>query len=197
MPRRWAGFLLLWVLTGCATPSGKLRPFSERVPRSSNSAPRILLAASDSPPASGEPSKPSVQGYTVPGRNLDSQAPWEFFLGNAAHRLITYMYRVNHPGSIAYFNTKSVVSILQDARLGEPSRLLPHERNLCPDITDLTTWRVFEIKPWNARGLEEGRLEIQNYLSALNRAVEPEALFIGGTGFQGQILVRFAQGQHI
>jgi hypothetical protein len=119
------------------------------------------------------------------------------FLGNAAHRLITYMYKVNYPERIAYFNTKTIVGILQDARLGEPSRLLPDERSLCPDITDLTTWRVFEIKPWNVRGLEEGRLEIQIYLSALNRAVAPEALFMGGIGFQGQILIRFAQGQYI
>src|SRR4051812_35846060 len=124
MPRRWAGLLLLWMFTGCATPSGTPRPFSARVPRTSHPTPRILLAASDSPPASGESSTQAVQGYNVPGRNPDSQAPWEFFLGNAAHRLIAYMYGVNRPQSRAFFNTKTIVAILQAERIGDISRLL-------------------------------------------------------------------------
>jgi hypothetical protein len=138
-----------------------------------------------------------VQGYNVPGRNPSSQAPWEFFLGNAAHRLITYMYSVNHPRNQASYNTKTIASIVEKEGLGDPSQLLPHERNLCPDITDLTALHVFEIKPWNHQGLLEGRQELQVYLTALNRAVAPEMLFVGGLGFQGQILVRFAQGQYI
>ncbi len=46
---------------------------------------------SDGPSFNGESPGPSVQGYNVPGRNPNSQMPWEFFLGNAAHRLIAYL----------------------------------------------------------------------------------------------------------
>jgi hypothetical protein len=141
-----------------------------------------------------------VQGYNVPGRNPSSQAPWEFFLGNAAHRLIAYMYGVTHPQSRVFYNNKTIVDILTSRGIGDASRLLPQERNLRPDITDVTdrvALYVFEIKPWNDQGLLEGRQELLIYLSALNRAVAPAVLFTGGMNFQGQILVRFAQGQYI
>jgi hypothetical protein len=107
------------------------------------------------------------------------------------------MYGVNHPRNQAFYNSRTIAEIVEKEGLGDPSRLLPHERNLRPDITDLTVLQVFEIKPWNDQGLLEGRQELPVYLSVLNRAVAPELLFTGGIGFQGQILVRFAQGQHI
>ncbi|MFL5347344.1 MAG: hypothetical protein ACJ8AT_21375 [Hyalangium sp.] len=118
-------------------------------------------------------------------------------MGNAAHRLITYMYKVNHPESTVYFNTKTLATIVQDSRVGAPSRLQQNERELRPDITDISMWFVFEIKPANARGLQEGRQEVRMYLAALNRAVAPGASFTGGTEFQGQILIRFARGEYI
>lgn len=141
-----------------------------------------------------------MQGYSVPGRNPNSQAPWEFFLGNAAHRLIAYMYGVNHPTHRVFYNTKRIVDILAEIEMGETSHLLEEERNLRPDITDVTDMTasyVFEIKPWNAQGLREGRQDVRAYLAALNRAVAPAVLFTGGMNFQGQILIRFAQGQYI
>jgi hypothetical protein len=219
-PRCGAGLLVLWVLTGCATPPRRPqaphwvpwtlrhRPSTpedapdsaaarERAQRTSTPSPRILRATSDSPPSGEASSTQGVQGYNVPGRNPDSQAPWEFFLGNAAHRLIAYMYGVNHPRSQVFYNTKTVGEILEKEGLGDSSRLLPHERPLRPDITDVTALHAFEIKPWNARGLQEGRQEVQRYLAALNRAVAPAMLFTGGTDFQGQILIRFARGQYI
>jgi hypothetical protein len=152
---------------------------------------------SDGSTSSGDSTGKTLQGYNVPGRNPDSQAPWEFFMGNAAHRLIAYMYKVNHPESTVYFNNKSLAAIVQDARVGAPSRLLPNERELRPDITDVSRWFVFEIKPWNDRGLQEGREEVRIYLAALNRAVAPSTSFTGGTDFQGQILIRFARGEYI
>jgi hypothetical protein len=53
---------------------------------------------SDGLPTGGEPPGPAVQGYNVPGRKPGSQMPWEFFMGNASHRLTAYMYGVNHQG---------------------------------------------------------------------------------------------------
>lgn len=152
---------------------------------------------SDGPVTGGAPAGPSMQGYNVPGRNPDSQMPWKFFLGNAAHRLIAYMYKVNHPQNQVYYNTETLHFILEDARLGEPSRLLPDERNRRPDITDVAALCVFEIKPWTDQGLEEGRRDVRFYLMALNRAVAPETSFLGGMNFHGEVLIRFAQGVHI
>jgi hypothetical protein len=203
--RCWAAMLLTWMLVGCAMTSGTqtlLGQCVEEGPRfipSSRSAapPRLLLAMNDGSAAGGEPTSPSPRGYNVPGRNPNSEMPWQFFLGNAAHRLIAYMYGVHYPQNRAFYNTKTIDAILEDARLGDKYRLLPNERNLRPDITDVTVLYVFEIKPWNEQGLLEGRQEVQVYLAVLNRAVSPEANFLGGTEFQGEVLIRFARGQYI
>ena len=38
---------------------------------------------------------------------------------------------------------------------------------------------------------------MQVYLRVLNRAVAPDANFLAGTEFQGEVLIRFARGQYI
>jgi hypothetical protein len=96
-----------------------------------------------------------------------------------------------------FYNQESLFGILSKVGVGDASRLPSHERALRPDITDVTAASLFEIKPWNAQGLQEGRLEVGIYVAALNRAAAPEMIFVGGTAFQGQILIRFAQGQYI
>jgi hypothetical protein len=123
--------------------------------------------------------------------------PWEFFLGNAAHRLIAFMYGVNYPRNMAFYNTKTIFEIVQRGKLGDPSRLLENERNLRPDITDAFVMALFEIKPWGEQGLQEGREEARKYLTALNRAILAGRPFTGGRDFNGEILIRFAQGQYI
>ncbi len=152
---------------------------------------------SDGPTAGGEPTGPSIQGYNVPGRNPNSQMPWEFFLGNAAHRLIAYMYGVNHPGDQVFYNTETLRAIAVKTGLGDASRLLPDERGLCPDITNASILILFEIKPWNEQGLQEGRQKARTYLTALNRALLGGKRFTGSTDFHGEVLIRFARGQYI
>ncbi len=149
------------------------------------------------PPTGGEPIGTAVQGYEVPGRNPNSQMPWKFFLGNASHRLIAYIYGVRHPEHEVYYNTESISVILAKARRGDVSRLNPDERTIRPDITDTSILALFEIKPWNEQGLREGREEARRYLTALNRAILSGRHFTGGTDFQGEILIRFAGGQNI
>lgn len=145
-----------------------------------------------------EPSGPGdIQGYTVPGRNPDSATPWEFFLGHAAHRLIAYMYGVNHPDNTVYYNTEPIRTIITDTGLGDPSVLRPDERNLRPDIADITELLLFEIKPRNAQGLQDGLRDVELYLNALNRAMTHGGAFSRGMNFQGETLIRFAQGQYI
>jgi hypothetical protein len=182
---RWVHLFLLWALGGCANPT--------LPPRSS----RTLRAMSDGPSFNGESPSSSVQGYNVPGRSPNSQMPWEFFLGNAAHRLIAYMYGVDHPQNEVFYNQVSLFSILSKVDIGDPSRLLQNEMLLRPDITDVSLRQVFEIKPQGEAGLQEGRQAVQTYIAALNRAVRKRRPFSGGIGFQGQILIRFAQGQYI
>ncbi|MFL5350320.1 MAG: hypothetical protein ACJ8AT_36565 [Hyalangium sp.] len=138
-----------------------------------------------------------MQGYNVPGRSLNSQAPWEFFLGNAAHRLIAYMYGVNHPQNEVFYNQVTILTIVSSTGIGSPAQLLEEERNLRPDITDVSALSVFEIKPSGEQGHQEGRQEVQLYLAALNRAAAPGLTFAPGTGCHGEMLIRFAQGQYI
>ena len=152
---------------------------------------------SDGPAAGGAPTSPAIQGYNVPGRKLDSQMPWEFFLGNASHRMIAFMYGVNHPGSRAYYNTRSVEDIIDETGLGDISLLFPGERKIRPDITDASLLVLFEIKPCGEQALREGREEARKYLAALNRTILNANRFTGGTNFQGEILIRFAGGQYI
>lgn len=138
-----------------------------------------------------------LQGYQVPGRKPDSQMPWELFLGNAAHRLIAYIYGTRYPTNVAFYNKETIKLILDRAGIGDSSLLPENERDMRPDITDASTREVFEIKPHNERGLQEGTRQLQTYVLVLNRTLTPGNEFSGGKKFEGEVLIQFAQGQHI
>ena len=140
---------------------------------------------------------PLALGYKVPGRKLDSRMPWEFFLGNAAHRLIAYMYKVRHPTSRTFHNKETLLNVVRTRRLGDWTLLTEAERKMRPDIMDLTMLSIFEIKPCHERGLQEGLQQVSMYLATLNRVTAPTARFSGGRDFQGEVLVQFARGMHI
>lgn len=140
---------------------------------------------------------PVELGYKVPGRNPDSRMPWEFFLGNASHRLIAYMYKVRHPTRRTFHNKETLMNVVRTERLGDWTLLTEAERKLRPDIMDLTMLSVFEIKPCHERGLQEGLQQVSVYLATLNRMTAPTARFSGGRDFQGEVLVQFARGVHI
>jgi hypothetical protein len=212
--RRYGVALVLVVLlAGCATTPGGPSPLwnnPEAPPFRSRmlppAAPRALAAMSggplvlgtpSGPAAGGESSGPTLQGYKVPGRNPDSRMPYQLFLGGAAHRLIAYMYGVRHPTSRVYYNNKSIAVIVAETGIGKASLLLPDEGRKCPDIADVTNLVLFEIKPWHEQGLQEGREKARMYLAALNRTLLVGKRFTGGTDFHGEILIRFARGQHI
>ncbi|MFE8602390.1 hypothetical protein [Archangium violaceum] len=138
-----------------------------------------------------------LQGYKVPGRRPDSQMPWELFLGNASHRLISYIYGTRHPTNVVFYNTTPIKHILDKTGMGDSSLLPAGEFEMRPDITDTTELSVFEIKPSSEMGLKDGLQEIQTYLLALNRTVTLADRFSAGRGFEGEILIQFAQGQYI
>ncbi|HEX5750227.1 MAG TPA: hypothetical protein VFZ09_28610 [Archangium sp.] len=123
--------------------------------------------------------------------------PWEFFLGNASHRLIAYMYKVRYPTRRTFHNKETLLNVIRTERLGDWTLLSEAERKLRPDIMDLTMWSVFEIKPCHERGLQEGLQQVGAYLATLNRIATPAARFSGGRDFQGEVLVQFDRGVHI
>jgi hypothetical protein len=78
---------------------------------------------SDTMTAGGETVSQPTQGYNVPGRKPGSRMPWEFFMGNASHRLIAFKYGLDHPDNVAYYNNKSLKIIIRETGLGDSSLL--------------------------------------------------------------------------
>ncbi|HYO57119.1 hypothetical protein [Archangium sp.] len=149
------------------------------------------------PPVCENLTTQALQGYKVPGRKPDSQVPWELFLGNASHRLIAYIYGTRYPTRIVYYNNYNIKRILRDRGIGDWSLLSENEREMRPDITDISARAIFEIKPYTEKGLQDGSQEVQTYLLVLNRTVLPTDRFAAGEGFEGETLIQFAQGQYI
>jgi hypothetical protein len=179
--------LLVATLAGCGTTRAGGLP----APSDCSTSPRFLPAPCAQPPQRPPP------GYLFPGRNPDSKMPWELYLGHAAHRIISYKYGLDHPDNKIFYNTETLQNILEEIRMENPAHLLPGEGHLRPDITDTTALRLYEVKPWNDEGLKEGRKQARQYLTILNRGVPPHRQFSGGMGFQGEMLIRFTNGNHI
>ncbi|MFL5358099.1 hypothetical protein [Archangium sp.] len=183
---RLVGLVLVTALAGLASaePSAPPPPTNGTVPGSRSPICEHLSAQ-------------ALQGYKVPGRKPDSQQPFELFLGNASHVLIAYIYGTRHPTNDVYYNTSSISSILRDRRIGNWSALSEKEGRMRPDITDVSTRELFEIKPYHEKGLQEGLQEVKTYLLALNRTLQPRDVFSAGRGFEGETLIQFSQGQYI
>ncbi|WP_395853051.1 hypothetical protein [Cystobacter fuscus] len=132
--------------------------------------------------------------YKLPGRKPDSREPWDAFLGKAAHFAIGRQYRVQHPNNVVFLDTVDLSTIVKSGELGDPERLSKFVRRLRPDITDTEALVLFEVKPDNEEGREEGREQAGRYLAALNEAVEPDKKLVGGTGFEGSLFLEFENG---
>jgi hypothetical protein len=130
----------------------------------------------------------------LPGRKPDSREPWGAFLGRAAHFVLGQQYRVEHPGHAVFLDTASLFIIVEEGKLGNAKRLSELVRRLRPDITDADALVLFEIKPDNAEGLQEGRAQAGRYLAALNEVAEPHKKLVGGTGFEGSLFLDFEEG---
>ncbi len=138
--------------------------------------------------AQAEP--PSVK---LPGRPPDSRESWGAFLGKAAHVAIGLEYRVQHP-YCRVFNDDTLDRIVAEGDLGNPKRLSELVRLLRPDITDVSAFVLFEIKPDDEKSRGEGREQAGRYLAALNAAVDPDKKLTGGTGFEGSLFIEFENG---
>ncbi|UTT71280.1 hypothetical protein NMQ03_09455 [Arthrobacter sp. DNA4] len=146
--------------------------------------------------------------YIAPGR--PGNQPFMWFLGVAAHRLIAYHYEGSHLNEKdgIYTNYIPISTILTDAEIGDPSRLSASEQNAKPDITNVDSREVFEIKPWNSQGEADARKEVKDYQSWLNKGmgVPPGGRgrsgpakypFLLGQGASGQLAVQFQGGRAV
>jgi len=139
--------------------------------------------------AQAEP--PSIK---LPGRPPDSREHWGAFLGKAAHVAIGKAYRVQHPSSRVFLDPANLSTIVRQGKLGNPERLSELVRLLRPDITDVSAFVLFEIKPDDEESRGEGREQAGRYLAALNAAVDPDKKLTGGTGFEGSLFIEFENG---
>lgn len=129
--------------------------------------------------------------YVVKGK--PGRMPDELFMGLAAHNIIGEEYkRRNPPRNNVRTNTVSILAIARVAG-GTPALLRADEALLRPDITDLLTKVVFEVKSTRDGKLEEGKTEVAMYITAINRSMPP-TLFKHGTGYSGDFWVRFDLG---
>ncbi|WP_245591617.1 hypothetical protein [Cystobacter fuscus] len=132
--------------------------------------------------------------FKLPGRKPDSREPWDAFLGKAAHFTIGMQYLVQYPTNTVFLDTIDLSTIMKNGKLGDPKRLSKFVRLLRPDITDTNALVLFEVKPDNEEGREEGREQAGRYLAALNEAVNPDKKLKGGTGFEGALFLEFENG---
>jgi hypothetical protein len=131
---------------------------------------------------------------TLPGRKPGSKEPWDAFLGRAAHSVMGLQYRVQYPSNRVFLDPINLYDIVEGGKLGNPKRLPEFVRRLRPDITNVDALVLFEIKPDNEEGRQEGRAQAGRYLAALNAAVEPDKKLSGGTGFEGSLFLEFENG---
>lgn len=137
--------------------------------------------------------------YRAPGK--PGNQPFGFFLGNAAHVIIGYHYKTEHPRHQVFTNFVEISTILKESKAGDPSKLQPGEESLKPDVADTTDRDVLELKPWgktmeeHEEWRQEGRTQVRGYLNALNRAAPSRRQFSLMTGEHGELGIRFLGGK--
>ncbi|MYY08029.1 sugar-binding protein [Streptomyces sp. SID4919] len=170
--------------------------------------PDLYVFVQGNPVSFKDPDGREVEAYSIaPGR--PGNQPWAWFLGVSAHRLIGKHYEASHMDESRriYTNYHTVASILKASHIGDQDRLTPAQQALKPDIANVASREVFEIKPWNQEGLEAGRRQVRSYIDALNTGmgVPPTGRgkgparypFLTGRGAQGELAVRFRGGRMI
>lgn len=131
------------------------------------------------------------EAYTVDGES--GSAPWEYHLGYAAHRLIAEHYRAAHPRHFVIPNFASIRAIVDEAG-GNVGLVNRYEADLRPDIADVTSLFVFEIKPPGPEHLAQGQSKIEQHLRALDMGMVGAPPFKLGLGYRGELGVRFESG---
>lgn len=184
----------LWGLAGCGTPAPVRLCGARSEPRLT---PSILEPEVVDVTGGKKPVCSTERCYSIPGPGANSRQAWELFLDDAAHRVIAFIYKADHPDIQVFSNTTSLSTLLARTAMGNTPRLLSSEREMRPDIVDVTHRELFEIKPSSEQGLLDGKKLARTYLNALNRSAPRGGRFQRGKDFQGDVLIRFTGVQHI
>ena len=143
-----------------------------------------------------------IPDFFLNGKRINTEIkpekePWwaKMFQGTDIHKKIAKKYEEMHPNTQTirsnYYPVKSLLSALGFSST-EINMLSEKERNMKPDITNLTLMHLYEIKP---EGREmQAKKEVEKYKEAMNKALAPEAYIILGPttdeGVKGQIVTK-------
>ncbi|MBK9260099.1 MAG: hypothetical protein IPM54_09715 [Polyangiaceae bacterium] len=147
---------------------------------------------------SGEaPGKPRVlepehlpEAYTPNGE--PGIRPSEFHLAYAALRLICAHYAATHPGYRGL--ERDVLVEVVDEAGGNTHMVNEFDRERRLDLVDVEDRFLFEVVPPGQMHQEAGKKKVDWQLLLLNKAMLGVPEFKLGTGYEGEIGVRFAEG---
>ena len=136
-----------------------------------------------------------LNGKRINTKIKPEKEPWwaKMFQGTDIHNKIAEAYEKRHPVQTMRFNyypIKSLLSILNISS-AETNMLSEKERNMKPDITNLTLMHLYEIKP---RGNEmQAKNEAERYKEVMNKVLAPYGTYImlgpvTDEGVKGQII---------
>jgi RHS repeat-associated protein len=189
--RYCAAWLGVWI---AADPSGV----------STSTGLNLYVYARANPVVFRDPDGREPEGYHIEGHVHSSdpwggEEEWQTFAGKAAHILIAWDYRRKNPDHEVYTNFFSIASILRQSGAGDPAKVDKDLRALKPDITDITTKEVYEIKPKGAANWNVAFKEAVEYQKGLNQGLAGrrgyrEGFSLGMSYFGGELGVKFEGG---
>jgi RHS repeat-associated protein len=122
------------------------------------SQPTLPVAAAAAPPTTALPPLPNSPG----------QQPLQLYIGRIAHQEIAFAYRAAHPTDTVFANYFPVRTILGAFPNAQLSGVNPGFAGWMPDIVNVTTGEIYEIKPVYSAG--QAFVELQIYLAIFRAA---------------------------
>lgn len=118
-------------------------------------------------------------GQLKPGKwNPPGEQPIPYYIGTKAHAAIAAHYESRHPGQVVFSNYYPISTILKEfGQMGLKTNIKPlnsKQRDLKPDILNLTKPHLYEIKPRHAEAV--AATEASQYVGLFRRAGVPIAL---------------------
>ena len=109
------------------------------------------------------------QPLPPPGEWAPDGQPFSCYIGHEIHKAIAEQYRLQHPNEEVHDNTKTLLHIIKAAGIDPRSTgILRELLALKPDIFNITTGDLYEIKPFNDQ--YQARLKMEKYVRYLNKA---------------------------
>ena len=124
----------------------------------------VLAAAPTLPPTTSAPTQPGL--WNRPG-----EQPESLYIGWMAHALIAQAYKDAHPSELVYANHFPIATILTAFSGSQPGALNPSFAQLKPDIVNVVTGEIYEIKSMTQ--WQNASLELAMYLAVFRAANVP------------------------